>query len=68
VRKAAQVTGNVWRDLPIALMNELFMTVARPGQDTGEVLRAAGTTWNFHPYKPDQKYGVVSLFHPAMIR
>jgi len=44
------------------------MIVARPGLDTGEVLKAAGTTANFHLFKPDQKYGTVSLFHPAMMR
>ena len=50
--EAAKVIENVQRDLNIALMNELSMIFARLGIDTEEVLRAAGTKWNFHPYKP----------------
>ena len=50
--EAAKVIENIQRDLNIALMNELSMIFARLGLDTAEVLKAAGTKWNFHPYKP----------------
>jgi UDPglucose 6-dehydrogenase/UDP-N-acetyl-D-galactosamine dehydrogenase len=50
--EAAKVIENIQRDLNIALMNELSMIFARLGLDTDEVLKAAGTKWNFHPYKP----------------
>lgn len=50
--EAAKVIENVQRDLNIALMNELSMIFARLGIDTEEVLKAAGTKWNFHSYKP----------------
>jgi len=50
--EAAKVIENVQRDLNIALMNELSMIFARLGLDTDEVLKAAGTKWNFHHYKP----------------
>ena len=50
--EAAKVIENVQRDLNIALMNELSMLFARIGLDTGEVLKAAGTKWNFHAYRP----------------
>lgn len=50
--EAAKVIENIQRDLNIALMNELSMIFARLGLDTDEVLKAAGTKWNFHSYKP----------------
>jgi UDPglucose 6-dehydrogenase/UDP-N-acetyl-D-galactosamine dehydrogenase len=50
--EAAKVIENVQRDLNIALMNELSMIFARLGLDTEEVLKAAGTKWNFHHYRP----------------
>ncbi|MEI6842419.1 MAG: nucleotide sugar dehydrogenase [Methanomicrobiales archaeon] len=50
--EAAKVIENVQRDLNIALMNELSMIFARLGISTDEVLRAAGTKWNFHQYRP----------------
>jgi UDPglucose 6-dehydrogenase/UDP-N-acetyl-D-galactosamine dehydrogenase len=50
--EAAKVIENIQRDLNIALMNELSMIFARLGLDTDEVLKAAGTKWNFHYYKP----------------
>ncbi|MGA2121765.1 MAG: nucleotide sugar dehydrogenase [Methanoregula sp.] len=50
--EAAKVIENVQRDLNIALMNELSMIFARLGLDTEEVLKAAGTKWNFHNYRP----------------
>jgi UDP-N-acetyl-D-glucosamine/UDP-N-acetyl-D-galactosamine dehydrogenase len=50
--EAAKVIENIQRDLNIALMNELSMIFARLGIDTAEVLKAAGTKWNFHTYRP----------------
>jgi UDPglucose 6-dehydrogenase/UDP-N-acetyl-D-galactosamine dehydrogenase len=50
--EAAKVIENIQRDINIALMNELSMIFARLGLDTDEVLKAAGTKWNFHKYKP----------------
>ncbi|MFA4876165.1 MAG: nucleotide sugar dehydrogenase [Methanoregula sp.] len=50
--EAAKVIENVQRDLNIALMNELSMIFARLGLDTDEVLKAAGTKWNFNNYRP----------------
>lgn len=52
VAEAAKVIENTQRDLNIALMNELAMIFARLGIDTHEVLAAAGTKWNFLPFKP----------------
>ena len=50
--EAAKVIENIQRDLNIALMNELSMIFAKLGIDTEEVLKAAGTKWNFHTYRP----------------
>jgi UDP-N-acetyl-D-glucosamine/UDP-N-acetyl-D-galactosamine dehydrogenase len=50
--EAAKVIENVQRDLNIALMNELAILFHRLGIDTGAVLRAAGTKWNFLPFQP----------------
>ncbi|MBC7804194.1 MAG: nucleotide sugar dehydrogenase [Candidatus Parcubacteria bacterium] len=52
IAEAAKVIENTQRDLNIALMNELAMVFDRLGLDTGEVLRAAGTKWNFLPFSP----------------
>jgi UDP-N-acetyl-D-glucosamine/UDP-N-acetyl-D-galactosamine dehydrogenase len=52
VAEAAKVIENTQRDLNIALMNELAMIFDRIGIDTGEVLEAAGTKWNFLPFRP----------------
>ena len=52
VAEAAKVIENNQRDLNIALTNELSMIFARIGIDTHEVLAAAGTKWNFLPFKP----------------
>jgi len=52
VAEAAKVIENTQRDLNIALMNELSMIFAKLGIDTHEVLAAAGTKWNFLPFKP----------------
>ena len=50
--EAAKVIENTQRDLNIALMNELAILFDRLGLDTGEVLAAAGTKWNFLKFKP----------------
>jgi UDP-N-acetyl-D-mannosaminuronate dehydrogenase len=50
--EAAKVIENVQRDLNIALMNELSVLFHRIGVDTGEVLKAARTKWNFLRYEP----------------
>lgn len=52
VAEAAKVIENTQRDLNIALINELSMIFARLKIDTHEVLAAAGTKWNFLPFKP----------------
>jgi UDP-N-acetyl-D-galactosamine dehydrogenase len=52
VAEAAKVIENTQRDLNIALMNELAIIFGRLGIDTGEVLRAAGTKWNFLRFTP----------------
>jgi len=52
VAEAAKVIENTQRDLNIALMNELAILFKRMGLDTSEVLAAAGTKWNFLPFKP----------------
>ena len=50
--EAAKVIENVQRDLNIALMNELSMLFHHMNIDTGEVLKAARTKWNFLPFEP----------------
>ncbi|NTX00061.1 MAG: nucleotide sugar dehydrogenase, partial [Geobacteraceae bacterium] len=52
VAEAAKVIENTQRDLNIALMNELALIFDRLGIDTEEVLKAAGSKWNFLPFKP----------------
>lgn len=52
VAEAAKVIENTQRDLNIALMNELAIIFGRLGIDTTEVLEAAGTKWNFLPFRP----------------
>jgi UDP-N-acetyl-D-galactosamine dehydrogenase len=52
VAEAAKVIENTQRDLNIALMNELALIFERIGIDTLEVLKAAGTKWNFLPFRP----------------
>jgi len=52
IAEAAKVVENVQRDLNISLMNELSMIFNRIGISTQEVLKAAGTKWNFHHYYP----------------
>ena len=50
--EAAKVIENTQRDLNIALMNELALIFDRMGISTLDVLEAAGTKWNFLPFKP----------------
>jgi UDP-N-acetyl-D-galactosamine dehydrogenase len=52
VAEAAKVIENTQRDLNIALMNELALIFHKLGIDTLEVLKAAGTKWNFLPFRP----------------
>ena len=52
VAEAAKVIENTQRDLNIALMNELALLFHKIGIDTTEVLEAAGTKWNFLPFRP----------------
>jgi len=81
IAEAAKVIENIQRDVNIALINELAMLFKELGLDTTEVLGAAGTKWNFHPYQPGLVGGhcigvdpyylthkAQSIgFHPAMI-
>lgn len=52
VAEAAKVIENSQRDINIAFVNELSKIFTRMGIDTQEVLEAAGTKWNFLPFKP----------------
>jgi UDP-N-acetyl-D-glucosamine/UDP-N-acetyl-D-galactosamine dehydrogenase len=52
VAEAAKVIENTQRDLNIALINELAVIFNKLGIDTEEVLLAAGTKWNFLPFRP----------------
>ena len=81
VAEAAKVIENTQRDVNIALVNELAMLFNRMGLDTADVLEAAGTKWNFLPFRPglvgghcigvDPYYLTHKAqqigFHPAMI-
>jgi UDP-N-acetyl-D-galactosamine dehydrogenase len=52
VAEAAKVIENTQRDINISLMNELALIFEKLDIDTGDVLEAAGTKWNFLPFKP----------------
>ncbi len=52
VAEAAKVIENAQRDINIAFVNELALIFDRMGIDTQQVLEAAGTKWNFLPFKP----------------
>lgn len=52
VAEAAKVIENTQRDVNIALINELSLIFGRLGIDTLEVLEAAGSKWNFLPFRP----------------
>ena len=59
VAEAAKVIENTQRDVNIALVNELALIFGRLGINTDEVLRAAGTKWNFLNFKPGLVGGTV---------
>ena len=52
VAEAAKVVENIQRDVNIALVNELALIFDRLGIDTQDVLDAAGSKWNFLPFRP----------------
>lgn len=52
VAEAAKVIENIQRDVNIALVNELAQLFKRMGLETRDILAAARTKWNFHPYLP----------------
>jgi UDP-N-acetyl-D-galactosamine dehydrogenase len=52
VAEAAKVIENSQRDINVAFVNELALVFSRMGIDTQEVLEAAGTKWNFLPFRP----------------
>lgn len=52
VAEAAKVIENTQRDINISLMNELAIIFDKIGIDTNEVIKAAGSKWNFHQYSP----------------
>lgn len=58
VAEAAKVIENSQRDINIAFVNELAKIFNRMGIDTHEVLEAAGTKWNFLPFKPGWLGGI----------
>jgi UDP-N-acetyl-D-galactosamine dehydrogenase len=64
VAEAAKVIENTQRDVNIALVNELAMIFDRVGIDTEEVLIAAGTKWNFLPFRPGLVGGHCIGVHP----
>ena len=59
VAEAAKVIENSQRDLNIAFVNELSVIFDRLGIDTLEVLEAAGSKWNFLPFRPEWLVGTV---------
>ena len=60
VAEAAKVIENTQRDVNIALINELALIFNRLGIDTEEVLNAAGSKWNFLPFRPGWSGGTAS--------
>ena len=59
VAEAAKVIENTQRDLNIALINELSVIFGRLDIDTLDVLEAAGSKWNFLPFRPGLVGGTV---------
>jgi UDP-N-acetyl-D-galactosamine dehydrogenase len=59
VAEAAKVIENTQRDINIAFVNELAQLFSLMNLDTQEVLKAAGTKWNFLPFKPGLVVGIV---------
>ena len=66
VAEAAKVIENTQRDLNIALVNELALIFDRLGIDTAEVLQAAGTKWNFLPFRRAWWAGTASASIPII--
>ena len=64
VAEAAKVIENTQRDVNIALINELALIFNRLGIDTEEVLQAAGSKWNFLPFRPGLVGGHCIGFDP----
>ena len=64
VAEAAKVIENIQRDVNIALINELAMLFKQLGLETREVLEAAGTKWNFQPYRPGLSAATASASIP----
>nr|WP_305080096.1 hypothetical protein [Methylomonas koyamae] len=62
VAEAAKVIENTQRDVNIALINELALIFNKLGIDTEEVLLAAGTKWNFLPFRLAWWAGIVSAW------
>src|SRR5918995_1680533 len=65
VAEAAKVIENTQRDVNIALVNELAMIFNRLGIDTQEVLEAAGSKWNFLPFRPGLVGGARAQWRPG---
>ncbi len=63
--EAAKVIENTQRDLNIALVNELALIFNQLGIDTQEVLAAAGTKWNFLPFRPGWSAATASASIPT---
>lgn len=66
VAEAAKVIENTQRDLNIALINELAVIFNKLGIDTEAVLKAAGTKWNFLPFRPGLVGGTVLVLIPII--
>ena len=64
VAEAAKVIENTQRDLNIALVNELAIIFNKMGIDTEAVLKAAGTKWNFLPFRPGSSVGTALAWTP----
>lgn len=60
VAEAAKVVENIQRDVNIALVNELALIFDKLGIDTLDVLEAAGTKWNFLPFRLAWSAGIAS--------
>ena len=65
VAEAAKVIENTQRDLNIALVNELAIIFNKMGIDTEAVLKAAGTKWNFLPFRPGSSVGTALAWTPT---
>lgn len=68
VAEAAKVIENTQRDVNIGLINELALIFNKLDIDTEEVLKAAGTKWNFLPFRPGLVGGTASGLIPIILR